>query len=96
MTAKTFTILLTIKDEPGSMLFDTQALADIVVGALEQGQKHCVVKGIPNVRVQPVIAASADAFLGYRLDCKPGGVGDTAANGVGSIKRLHASLREDR
>ena len=45
-------------------------------------------------RLAPVASAQVDAFDGDRLECNPGTVGYTAANGSGAIKRLHAELRK--
>lgn len=90
---KTFTLLVTIDAAPGHMVFDTRVLADAVQAALECGQKRAVIKGVPDVKVESVYSATVDAFMGDKVECPAGTVGATAAQGVGSIKKLHASMR---
>lgn len=82
MTTRTFTLLVTITDEPGSQLFDTTTLADVVAGALETGIT-CVVKGVPDVNVPSVEAASADAVMG-----------DWLHDRFTEIKGVHRSLHD--
>ena len=67
MTTRTYTLLVTITDEPSAPVFSETVLADAVKGALETGIRGVVIDGIPDAVVPSVHAATVDAFAGNWL-----------------------------